>query len=77
LLQQTYSQKPGETFYYSSASTQLLTLVLKRALEGTSVSDYLSQRLWQPLGMNQDALWYTDEQDLELGYCCISANAQN
>jgi len=77
VLAQNYDQQPGETFYYSSASTQLLTLVLKRALKGISVSDYLSQRLWQPLGMNADALWHTDDKGFELGYCCISTNAEN
>jgi CubicO group peptidase (beta-lactamase class C family) len=79
VLEQSYSQKPGATYYYSSASTQLLTLLLKRAIKTSSLSlsDYLSQRLWQPLGMNDDALWHTDEQGLELGYCCISTNVEN
>jgi CubicO group peptidase (beta-lactamase class C family) len=79
VLEQRYHQQPGQTYYYSSASTQLLTLLLKRSIKasGLSLSDYLSQRLWQPLGMNEDALWHTDEQGLELGYCCISTNVEN
>ncbi len=79
VLEQAYLHQPGQTYYYSSASTQLLTLLLKRAIKASnlSLSDYLSQRLWQPLGMNDAALWHTDEQGLELGYCCISTNAEN
>jgi CubicO group peptidase (beta-lactamase class C family) len=79
VLKQTYNQKPGETYYYNSASTQLLTLLLKRAIKTTnlSLSGYLSERLWKPLGMNDDALWHTDEQGLELGYCCINTNIEN
>lgn len=79
VLEQAYLHQPGQTYYYSSASTQLLTLVLKRAIKASnlSLSDYLSQRLWQPLGMNDAALWHMDEQGLELGYCCISTNAEN
>ena len=79
VLEQSYHQKSGATYYYSSASTQLLTLLLKQAIKTSnlSLSDYLSQRLWQPLGMNDDALWHTDEQGLELGYCCISTNVEN
>jgi CubicO group peptidase (beta-lactamase class C family) len=79
VLEQTYKQKPGEAYYYSSASTQLLTLLLKRAIKTSnlSLSGYLSEWLWKPIGMNDDALWHTDEQGLELGYCCISTNVEN
>jgi CubicO group peptidase (beta-lactamase class C family) len=42
-----------------------------------SLADYLSEKLWKPMGMNDDALWHTDGQGLELAYCCISSNARN
>ncbi|MEM8546641.1 MAG: serine hydrolase [Pseudomonadota bacterium] len=81
ILQRDFTSAPGETFYYSSASTQLLTMALSRALArhapDLTLSQYLSQTLWQPLGMNDDALWHLDGTGQELGYCCISTNARN
>ncbi len=77
----TFSSKPEDTFYYSSASTQLLAVALSRALKAKNpnltLSSYLSEKFWQPLGMNADALWHLDDQGMELAYCCISTNARN
>jgi len=42
-----------------------------------TLSGYLTEKLWQPLGMNDDALWHTDEQGTELAYCCLNTNARN
>ena len=81
LFSRSFSDVPGERFYYSSASTQLLAIALTRAIRQKypemSLADYLSEKLWKPLGMNDDALWHTDGQGLELAYCCISSNARN
>ena len=81
LLSRSFSDVPGERFYYSSASTQLLAIALTRAIRQKhpemSLANYLSEKLWKPLGMNDDALWHTDGQGLELAYCCISSNARN
>lgn len=81
LLKGHFSAPAGSFFEYSSASTQLLGLVLKRALEkndkAQSISQYLSEKIWQPLQMNDDALWHTDSKGMELVYCCISTNARN
>ncbi|NVJ65051.1 MAG: serine hydrolase [Gammaproteobacteria bacterium] len=81
VLSGKFSSKPEETFYYSSASTQLLAVLLDRALKtknpNWTLSDYLSQKFWQPLGMNDSALWHLDDEGMELAYCCISTNARN
>lgn len=81
LLSRSFSHVPGEHFYYSSASTQLLAIALTRAIRQKqpelNLADYLSEKLWKPLGMNDNALWHTDGQGLELAYCCISSNARN
>jgi len=81
LLSRSFSDQGGERFYYSSASTQLLTIALSRAIRKTypemSLAGYLGEKLWKPLGMNDSGLWHTDGQGLELGYCCISTNARN
>ena len=81
VLDGSFSHEPETHFYYSSASTQLLAVSLARALErarpGTTLSDYLSETLWRPLGMNDDAVWHTDGEGMELAYCCINTNARN
>ncbi|MEM7359792.1 MAG: serine hydrolase [Pseudomonadota bacterium] len=81
LLQGSFSAEPGSFWEYSSASTQLLGIVLKRALEAggrdITISEYLSEKIWQPMGMNDDALWHTDDKGLEFVYCCLNTNARN
>ena len=81
LVNRHFSSEPASFFEYSSASTQLLGIVLKRALtkagKPQTLSQFLSSRIWQPLQMNDDALWHTDSKGMELVYCCINTNARN
>jgi len=81
VLSGDFDEKPGSQYYYSSASTQLLGILLKRALTkqlpNNTLSDYLSTALWQPLGMNDDAQWHLDDRGMELTFCCINSNARN
>lgn len=46
---------PGENFSYDSATTAILGLVIERAT-GQPYAQYLSEKVWQPLGMERDAL---------------------
>ena len=75
------SKAPESYFYYSSASTQILGLLLTRALKvknpDATLTDYFSEKLWKPLGMNADGLWHVDNEGLELAYCCVNTNARN
>jgi CubicO group peptidase (beta-lactamase class C family) len=50
----------GERFAYSSGSSQLLGLVLERALKNKTISSYLEEKIWQPLEMEFDASWSLD-----------------
>jgi CubicO group peptidase (beta-lactamase class C family) len=54
--------KEGSRFKYSSAETVALVAVL-RAATGASLSDYLTERLWQPMGAESDATWATVRSD--------------
>jgi CubicO group peptidase (beta-lactamase class C family) len=47
---------PGAEFNYNSANTQLLLAVLQRAT-GRRYADFVSERLWQPLGAKDATLW--------------------
>lgn len=81
LLQGHFSKESGTYWEYSSASTQLLGILLKRALHAggkeVSLAEYLSEKIWQPLRMNDNALWHTDKKGMELTYCCLNTNARN
>jgi CubicO group peptidase (beta-lactamase class C family) len=69
---------PGTEFSYSSGDTQLLGLVLQRALKDKPVTKYLQEKLWKPLGMEYDATWSLDRKDgLEKTFCCINARARD
>jgi len=70
---------PGEKWEYVSGSTQMLGLVLERALKGESVTAYLQRKIWTPLGMEFDASWSIDDSEtgMEKTYCCINARARD
>lgn len=63
---------PGTRFHYVSIDTQVLSQVL-RAATGRSISDYAREKLFEPLGMEQEALWNLDAVDGdELAFCCLN-----
>ncbi|HUP95529.1 MAG TPA: serine hydrolase [Burkholderiales bacterium] len=66
----------GERFRYASIETQVLTLVL-RAATGKTLSGYLSERLWQPMGAEADATWIVAPDGLERGAGFFSATLRD
>lgn len=56
---------PGTYNHYVSIDTQVLGMVLDRALD-VSLSQYLSDKFWQPMGMEYPAYWLTDDYGMEL-----------
>ena len=69
---------PGQEYEYLSGNTLLLGMVLEKAT-GKTLSQYLSESFWKPLGMQNDALWQLDSEEsgLEKAYCCIASNARD
>jgi CubicO group peptidase (beta-lactamase class C family) len=65
------ARPPGEAFHYISPNTQILAWVLENAV-GEPISAYASRALWQPLGMQDEALWSLDQSGVELGFCCLN-----
>ena len=64
---------PGTKFYYASAETQVLGLVLRAA----PLAEYLSEKIWQPMGAEADATWLMDAGGQELGYMGINATLRD
>lgn len=78
IIDQPITEKPGEKFRYKSGTTQLLGMVIKKAT-GKTLSDYLTEKLWQPLGAEKTALWQLDskEKGMEKAFCCLATNARD
>jgi CubicO group peptidase (beta-lactamase class C family) len=69
------AQAPGVSFHYNNVETQLLGIVLERAT-GVRYADYLSTRLWRPIGASDAGLW-GDANGKVRTYCCMMATAQD
>ena len=70
--------EPGQGFKYKSGDTALLALALSRALAPQTISGYLQERIWDPLGMEHDAVWTVDrDEGLEKSWCCLAATARD
>tara|TARA_B100001113_G_scaffold85145_1_gene67809 strand:+ start:544 stop:1689 length:1146 start_codon:yes stop_codon:yes gene_type:complete len=78
ILRQKIIDKPGQSFRYSSGDTQLLAMVIEKAT-GTTLSDYLSEKFWKPMGAENNALWQLDSNNygMEKAYCCIASTARD
>jgi CubicO group peptidase (beta-lactamase class C family) len=61
----------GTRYSYASAETQVLGLVLAHAV-GRSVSAYLQEKIWQPIGAEADASWLVDRAGQESTFCCLN-----
>jgi len=57
--------EPGTFNRYNSTDTHVLGMVLSRAT-GRSLSEYLRDKLWRPLGMEADAFWIVDGAGAEM-----------
>jgi CubicO group peptidase (beta-lactamase class C family) len=66
----------GTRFKYASADSQVLGLVLIRAVK-QPLADYLSDKIWRPMGAEAHATWLLDKGGFETGYCCINATLRD
>jgi CubicO group peptidase (beta-lactamase class C family) len=66
----------GQRFHYASIETQVLTVVL-RAATGKPPSEYLAERVWQPMGAEADATWITAPDGLERGAAFFNATLRD
>jgi CubicO group peptidase (beta-lactamase class C family) len=55
----------GTRFHYASSETIILAVLL-RAVTGTTLSAYLTERLWQSMGAEADATWIRSHDGLEV-----------
>jgi CubicO group peptidase (beta-lactamase class C family) len=63
---------PGTRWNYASVETLILGLVLREAIR-RPITDYLREKIWQPIGAEADASWAVDSRGQEVTYCCFNA----
>jgi CubicO group peptidase (beta-lactamase class C family) len=69
-------EPPDQSYNYISVNTLLLGMAVERAT-GRQINQYLSEKIWIPLGMEYDASWNVDsKKDNQVKmFCCINAHA--
>jgi len=78
ILKLNLAAEPGETFSYKSGENALLGLILSRAISPQTITSYTQEKLWEPLGMENDGAWNLDRPGgLEKTWCCLSATARD
>jgi CubicO group peptidase (beta-lactamase class C family) len=63
---------PDTRWHYASVETEILGLILRSVID-KPVADYLSERVWQPIGAEADASWAIDSTGQEITFCCFNA----
>ena len=58
-------REPGTYNLYNSTDTHVIGMVLRHAT-GRSLSDYLKEKLWDPIGAEADAFWIVDDKGAEM-----------
>lgn len=66
----------GTDYRYSSADTQVLGMIIANATK-RSLSDYLEEKIWKPIGMEKDALWIVDDQENEFSAAGLNASLRD
>lgn len=66
----------GEKWVYKTGETNLIGVLVSSAT-GKTLSDYLSEKIWKPFGMERDAVWMLGATDHEISGCCISATLRD
>lgn len=66
----------GEVWNYSTGETNLIGVLVSRAT-GRELAGYLSEKVWAPFGMEQDATWLLGKDGHEISGCCIQASVRD
>jgi CubicO group peptidase (beta-lactamase class C family) len=66
----------GTRWHYASGESEVLALVLRAAVKQPLVQ-YLSEKIWQPMGAEADATWQVDASGNETGFMGINATLRD
>lgn len=66
----------GTKWVYKTGETNLIGVLVSKAT-GKKLSAYLSEKIWAPFGMEQDASWLLGASGHEISGCCIQASTRD
>lgn len=72
----TNEMEPGTYNRYNSTDTQVLGMLLTKAT-GRSVTDYMIENLWQPMGAETTGYWLTDLENMEMAFGGLNITARD
>jgi CubicO group peptidase (beta-lactamase class C family) len=64
--------EPGTKWVYKTGETNLIG-VLASSAANKPLAEYLSEKIWKPFGMQQDATWLLGSTGHEISGCCVQA----
>ncbi len=70
------AREPGVRFEYNSTNTQALSMILERATR-RRYADYLSEKLWRPVGARDASVWLDEDGGSAKAFCCLFATARD
>lgn len=72
----TRAHPPGEQWLYSTGETNLIGILVEQATK-RSLAEYLSEKIWQPFGMEARATWLLGADGNEISGCCVQASLRD
>lgn len=66
----------GTKWVYKTGETNLIGVLVSSAT-GKTLADYLSEKVWAPFGMEQDASWMLGSTGHEISGCCLQASTRD
>ncbi|MGZ8258943.1 MAG: serine hydrolase domain-containing protein [Caldimonas sp.] len=66
----------GTRWHYSTGETNLVGVLLREATK-KPLATYLSEKIWVPAGMEQQATWILSRTGNEISGCCIQAASRD
>jgi CubicO group peptidase (beta-lactamase class C family) len=67
---------PGTRWHYSTGETNLVGILVSNATK-KPLADYLSEKIWKPAGVEQQATWILSRTGREISGCCIQAASRD
>jgi CubicO group peptidase (beta-lactamase class C family) len=67
---------PGTRWHYSTGETNLVGVLLSEATK-KPLATYLSEKIWVPAGMEQQATWVLSRSRKEISGCCLQASTRD
>ena len=69
------SVEPGTRFEYNNLDPEILGIILQRA-SGKRYARYLSERIWNRLGVGDASVWLDRENGMARTFCCLQTTAR-